>query len=248
MTLRTEQETKGRWQRMLDWNFIGKAIVSTSAGIPETLELVVVSLLISIPPAYFIAVVNLKPDRILSKVFQVYISFVRSIPVVVVIFLLYHSLPLIVASILKAAGSNFNIYSVDNMVYGYIVFAFVSIPSLSEIFRAGLNSIPKLQREAADSIGMTAIQAYIHIIIPQTIDCSLPILCNFVNNLIKMTSLAFCMSIREITGEARVAAADSIRYVECYLVIFVMYLVICMIVEQIFKRIEKRRKVYYGTV
>lgn len=165
-------------------------------------------------------------------------------PVTVIIFLIYHQLPLVLAALFKVCKSDFNVYDINNMVYGYVVFTFVSVPSLSEVFRAGLLSVPKTQIEAAESIGMTPFQAYVHVIVPQVVEAELPVLCTFVTNLIKLTSLAFCMSIREITGEARVAAADSIRYVECYLVIFIMYLILCMIAEQIFKYFERRRKGY----
>lgn len=229
---------------MLDLEFIVETLQRTASGIPETLQLVIVSSLLSIPLAFLVAVVNLKPDRILSKIFRLYISFVRSVPVIIIIFLIYHQLPLMLAALLKACKSNFNIYDMSDMVYGYFVFTFVSVPTLSEIFRAGLLGISKTQIEAAESIGMTTFQAYVHIIIPQVVDTQLPVLCTFVTNLIKMTSLAFCMSIREITGEARVAASDSIRYVECYLVIFIMYLILCILAEQIFKYFERRRKGY----
>lgn len=229
---------------MLDLEFIGETLLKTASGIPETLQLVLVSTLLSIPFAFAIAVVNLKPERLLSKIFQLYISFVRSVPVIIIIFLIYHQLPLMLAAFFKACRSDFNVYDINNMIYGYIVFTFVSIPSLSEVFRAGLLSVPKTQIEAAQSIGMTPFQSYVHVIVPQVVEAELPVLCTFVTNLIKLTSLAFCMSIREITGEARVAAADSIRYVECYLVIFIMYLILCMIAEQIFKYFERRRKGY----
>lgn len=229
---------------MLDLEFIGETLLKTASGIPETLQLVLISTLLSIPLAFVIAVVNLKPERFLSKIFQIYISFVRSVPVIVIIFLIYHQLPLMLAALFKVFKSDFNVYDVNNMVYGYVVFTFVSVPSLSEVFRAGLLSVPKTQIEAAESIGMTPFQSYVHVIVPQVVEAELPVLCTFVTNLIKLTSLAFCMSIREITGEARVAAADSIRYVECYLVIFIMYLILCMIAEQIFKYFERRRKGY----
>ena len=225
---------------MLDWQFIISTILKCAQGIPETIKLVLVSLVIAIPLAYLMALVNLKSKSILSRVFQVYISFVRSIPLILIIYLIYHAVPLWITGLTKALNINFNIYNMDDMVYGYIVFSFVSIPTLSEVFRAGLMGIPRTQVEAAKSIGMTDFQTNIHIIIPQVIERELPVICTFVTNLIKMTSLAFCMSIREITGEARVAAADSIRYIECYLVIFFMYLIICFLVEQIFRYFEKR--------
>ncbi len=224
----------------LDWTFIYKAVKGCAGGIPETLKLVLIPLLISVPLAYLIALVNANGPSVLSRIFQVYISFVRSVPLILIIFLIYHMLPIWINAVVKRAGLNFDIYKMDNMVYGYIVFTFVSIPTLSEIFRAGLLGIPKVQIEAAKSVGMTGFQAGIHIIIPQVIARELPVLCTFVTNLIKMTSLAFCMSIMEITGEARVAAADSIRYIESYLVIFFMYLILCFLVERIFKLFERR--------
>lgn len=229
---------------MLDLEFIKETLLTTSGGIPETLELVIITLIISIPIAFYMAIVNLNPKRLLSKIFQVYISFVRSVPVIIIIFLIYHSVPLLITAALRGLKIDFNVYDINNMVYGCVVFSFVSIPSLSEVFRAGLNSVPKNQLEAASSVGMTPFQAYIHIILPQAVDAALPVLCTFVTNLIKMTSLAFCMSIKEITGEAKVAAAASIRYIECYIVIFIMYLILNIIVEQIFKYFERNRKSY----
>lgn len=229
---------------MLDLEFIKETLLTTSGGIPETLELVIITLIISIPIAFYMAIINLNPKRLLSKIFQVYISFVRSVPVIIIIFLIYHSVPLLITAALSGLKIDFNVYDINNMVYGCVVFSFVSIPSLSEVFRAGLNSVPKNQLEAASSVGMTPFQAYIHIILPQAVDAALPVLCTFVTNLIKMTSLAFCMSIKEITGEAKVAAAASIRYIECYIVIFIMYLILNIIVEQIFKYFERNRKSY----
>lgn len=227
---------------MLDWKFIGETILTTSQGIPVTLKLVLVSLLISIPLAFGMAIVNLKQKSIWSKIFRIYISFVRSLPVLVIIFLLYYSLPLLLAALIKKMGLSYNIYDLNPMIYGYLVFSFISIPTLSEVFRSGLLSVPVIQKEAAQSVGMTKKQTYLYVILPQAVEAVLPVLCTFVTNLIKMTSLAFCMSIREITGQARVAAADSIRYVECYVVIFVMYLILCMGTERIFRYFEQRRQ------
>lgn len=229
---------------MLDWNFIGKTIIACSSGIPETLQLVMVPLLFSIPLAFLMAIVNLKPERLFSKIIQIYFSFVRSIPMIVIIFLLYHFLPLWIKQICISLNIPFNVYDINDMSYGYIVFTFVSIPSLSEVFRSGLVAVPKSQMEASLTIGMTPFHAYTKIVIPQAIDATLPIICNFVTSLVKMTSLAFSMSIREITGEARVAAADSIRYIECYIVIFFMYLIINILIEQLFKYLERDRKKY----
>lgn len=228
----------------IDWTFIGNTLLLTAAGIPVTLKLTVVSLLVATPLAFFMAIVNLNPKRLLSKIFRVYISFVRSVPLLVIIFLLYYILPLFLADMIKRLGLGLDIYAMSDIVYGYIVFTFVTIPTLSEVFRSGLLTVPKTQLEAAQSVGMTPFQAYTRIIIPQAVDASLPVLCTTVTNLVKMTSLAFFMSIKEITGTARVAAADSIRYIESYIVIFIIYLVLCMAIEQLFRLFERRSRHY----
>ena len=89
---------------MLDWKFIAKTIVQCAGGIPETIMLVVVSLVIAIPIAFIMAVVNLKPERVASKILQIYISFVRSLPLILIIYLFYHLIPLLVAAFFQSIG------------------------------------------------------------------------------------------------------------------------------------------------
>jgi L-cystine transport system permease protein len=215
-----------------------------AAAIPLTLELVAVSLIISIPLAFLMARVNLNTKSVLSKVFRVYISFVRSTPVVIIIFLLYHLLPMVLSTIVKALGIKFNVYSISDMYYGYVVLSFVTIPTLSEVFRAGLLTVPKTQFEAASSIGMTTLQSYFHVIIPQAVITSLPVICTSVTSLVKTSSLVFIMTIREITGTAKIIAADSLRYIEVYIVIFVMYIILNLSIECIFRYFEHRCRKY----
>jgi L-cystine transport system permease protein len=228
----------------IDLPFIGKTLLLTAEGIPVTLKLTVVTLLVSTPFAFAMAIVNLNPRRALSRIFRVYISFVRSIPILVIIFLLYYILPLALSDAIRVLGLDFDVYSLDDIVYGYIVFSFATIPSLSEVFRSGLMTVPKSQFEAAACVGMTQFQSYTRVILPQAVNAALPVLCTLVTNLVKMTSLAFFMSIKEITGSARVAAADSIRYIECYVVIFIIYLILCVIIERVFKLFERGRGAY----
>lgn len=225
----------------VDWEFVGRTIPRVAAGIPVTFQLVIVTLVISVPFALLNALTLHKgKNKVARAILGAYFSFVRSMPAIIIIFLVYTSIPLMLATLFKSLDIGINVYSVDNMIYGYVVFSFITIPWLSEVFRSGLTAVDASQYDAAKAIGMTSAQALVHVILPQALTASLPVLTTTVTNLIKMTSLAFAMTIYEITGLARIASADSIRYVECYLVIFVIYLIVCLLVEQAFKYAERR--------
>jgi len=98
------------------------------------------------------------------------------------------------------------------------------------------------QLEAAQSVGLSNMKAYQRIIIPQAMVVALPNLCTATVNLIKATSLGYAFSLQEITLKAKVAANFGYNFVEAYLDIFVVYMMLCMIVEYLFKTYENRLK------
>jgi L-cystine transport system permease protein len=213
-----------------------------ASGLPMTFKLVFFSLLFATPLALLVAIVNLNPKRLLSKILGIYISFVRSVPLIIIMYLFYYALPLQIQYVLRACNINWSVYKLGDNFFGYLIFILTSIPTLSEVFRSGLISVDKLQMEAAKSIGMTSAQAYVHIVLPQAVRNVLPVLCSFVTTLVKMTSLAFSMAIQDITGKAKTAASATFDYIECYLLIFLMYLIINIAIEQIFKYLERHMK------
>ena len=115
--------------------------------------------------------------------------------------------------------------------------------SLSEIIRSSLLTVNKGQLEAALAIGLTKKQAYLRIIFPQAIKQALPNLCNLVINLVKGTSLVFVMTVKDITAIAKVEAAYGYHYFESYFVIFVIYIVICGLIQYAFKVLERRAQI-----
>ncbi|MNR13129.1 L-cystine transport system permease protein TcyL [compost metagenome] len=112
------------------------------------------------------------------------------------------------------------------------------------MFRSALGTVSKGQLEAALSAGLTGAQAYRRIIIPQALVAALPNICTATTNLIKATSLGYAMSLPEITLKAKVAANVGYNYVEAYIDIFLVYLIICSLVEYGFKWYEKRLRTY----
>jgi L-cystine transport system permease protein len=230
---------------MLNMDFMRETFILVLKGIPVTLQLTAVVLLISIPLGFLVAIIRKKGHGFWAKFFGVYISFARGVPIMVFIYLIYTAIPNIVAKWAMETGKNFDIYGISGMAYAYFIFSFCMIPIMSEGFRAGLNAIDKGQLEAAKSVGIPSVWAYIRIVIPQAIVYTLPTLCNNVTSLVKMTSLAFSVSVFEITGIAKTEGSRHTSYVEAYLIIAVVYIVLNLLIELIFKIIEKRVSVYH---
>ena len=233
----------------LDYDFMKHTFFLALRGIPVALNITIVTLLISIPLGFLIAILRSNNKHpILSKLLAVYVSYNRGTPMIVQIYIIYNMLPYLIFDLCKALQLNFDIYSLDNTVYAYVVFSLSYIAFLSEAFRSGLGTVHRGQYEAAQVVGMSNLQCYRRIIIPQAITALLPILCTNITGLIKMTSLSFSMAIFDITAIAKVEASAQLCFIEAYLDITVIYVVLCLVVELIFKIIEAKVKTHRAVV
>ena len=231
---------------MLNYKFLVDTFFVALSGAPMAILITVVSLLIAIPLGFLLALVRINEVKFLNRFAQVYVSFVRGTPMIVQIFIIYNSVPLILATLFTKLDIKINIYDVNPIWYAFIVFSLNTIAILTEVFRSALGTVNKGQLEAAQSVGLTNVQAYTKIIIPQALVVALPNICTATTNLIKGTSLCYAMSLKEITLRAKVAANVGYNYVEAYIDIFLVYLIICIIVEYGFKLYENRLRTYKG--
>ena len=100
--------------------------------------------------------------------------------------------------------------------------------------------------EAAHSIGMTKFRAYIRIIIPQAIMVAMPNYFNFVLNTLKNTSLVFAISVMDIMATAKVAAEKGYRFIEAYVMVGTIYVVLGVVLAAAFKKVERDSKAHMG--
>lgn len=228
----------------LNYKFLWDTFFIALSGVPITLLVTIVALLIALPAGFLLALSRLNKIPILHRFAQLYVSFVRGTPVIIQIFIVYSSVPLLLDSIFKKYNVAMNVYDVNPIWYAFIVFSFNTTAILIEVFRSALSTVDKGQLEAAQSVGLTNFQAFRRIIIPQTLVVSMPNICTATVNLIKATSLGYAMSLQEITLKAKVAANVGYNYVEAYLDIFLVYLILCSVVEYGFKLYEKRLSRY----
>ena len=105
-------------------------------------------------------------------------------------------------------------------------------------------TVDKGQYEAGQTVGLSKLQTYFRIIFPQAVVSAIPNICTLVVGLIKMTSLAFAMTVQDIMAIAKIEAGNSYNYIEAYLDVFIIYLVLCILVEAIFRKVEFNTKRY----
>ena len=225
----------------LDYGFMIETFYKIWDGIGVTLGLTALSLIIALPISFYMAVIRLRGHKLGTGITRFYISFVRGTPLVLQILLMYSLLPSFLNFALKSMGSSFNIFeSVNPFWYAVIVFSLNTIALLAEVFRSALMSIDKGQMEAGVSVGLTEWQTYRQIIIPQALVVALPAVSNITVNLIKGTSLAFLMTVKDVLAIGKIAASYGYNYIEAYLDVFVVYIIVCTIVQLIYRIAEKR--------
>lgn len=225
----------------LDYGFMIETFYKIWDGIGVTLGLTALSLLIALPISFYMAVIRLRGHKLGTGITRFYISFVRGTPLVLQILLMYSLLPSFLNFALKSMGSSFNIFeSVNPFWYAVIVFSLNTIALLAEVFRSALMSIDKGQMEAGVSIGLSEWQTYRQIIIPQALVVALPAVSNITVNLIKGTSLAFLMTVKDVLVIGKIAASYGYNYIEAYLDVFVVYIIVCTIVQLVYRIAEKR--------
>ena len=225
---------------LLNTEFMLKTFLMSFKAIPVTLEITAISLFLSIIPAYGIARCRMKKHGIGSRLCSVYVSYMRGTPILLQILLVYSLLPSILNVFFMKVKPSVNIFDLNPIIYAFVVFTLNTIATLSEVFRSALLSIDKGQYEAALCAGLSHGQAYLRIVIPQALVSAVPNICNLTVTLIKNTSLAFLMTVKDITAVAKVQASYGFNYIEAYLDIFVIYIIVCSVVQMIFKYVENR--------
>lgn len=228
----------------LNYTFLIDTFFIALSGVPITLLVTIVALLIALPLGFLLALTRINQVPVLNWFSRIYVSFVRGTPIIIQIFIVYASVPLILSLFFEKYNININVYNINPIWYAFIVFSFSTTAILIEVFRSALSTVNKGQLEAAQSVGLSNFQAYRRIVIPQALVVALPNICTATVNLIKATSLGYAMSLQEITLKAKVAANVGYNYVEAYIDIFLVYIILCSLVEYGFKLYEKRLRRY----
>lgn len=175
----------------MDLNYIVNTFLVTLKGIPVTLIIMVVAILLSFIPALLLALGQIYKVRGVRTFSVVYLAFIRATPPILLILFFYSLFPSLLNQIFKSLGSQVDVFKFNPLYYAFIIYSLMTTGSLSEILRSAILTVDKGQLEAAQAIGLTNFQAYRRIVFPQALRSALPNLANLVINLVKGTSLVF---------------------------------------------------------
>jgi polar amino acid transport system permease protein len=165
-----------------------------------------------------------------------YVELIRGSPLMVQILIWYFVLGTVINDILAAFGMR----RLPAFWYGVASLACFAGAYVTEIVRAGIQSIHRGQTEAARSLGMTYAQSMRYVILPQALRRILPPLAGQFISLIKDSSLLGIIAIRELTKAAREAVSASLQPFEVYFLLFALYLVLTFTLSMVVQRMEKR--------
>ena len=224
----------------MDLDYIAKTFLETLKGVPTTLIIMIVAMVLSFLPALLLALGQIYKVKGVRTFSLVYLAFIRATPPILLILFFYSLFPSLLNQFLKSIGSDVDIFKLNPIYYAFIIYSLMTTGSLSEILRSAILTVDKGQLEAAQAIGLSTSQAYVRIVFPQALRSALPNLANLVINIVKGTSLVFVMTIKDITAIARVEASYGYQYFESYFVIFLQYILICGLIQWGFSLLEKR--------
>ena len=174
-----------------------------------------------------------KLSRSLVSLSTAWVELFRNIPVLVQVFLWYHVIPAFFLP-LKALPS----YWLVSIALGFFTSA-----RIAEQIRAGIHSLPSGQRAAATALGLTTPQTYRYVILPMAIRIVLPPLTSESMNIIKNSSVAFAVSVPELTLFAMQAQEETSHGVEIYLAVTALYALSAFSVNRVMSFIEKRTRI-----
>ncbi|MDM4766357.1 amino acid ABC transporter permease [Pelomonas sp. SE-A7] len=195
-----------------------------------TLSVSGLALLLALAAGTLVGISRTLPSRGWVLVGDAWTELFRNIPLLVQIFLWYHVVPALFPVFLKLPP------------FVLVVFAlgFFTSARVAEQVRAGIQSLPRGQRNAGLAVGLTLGQTYRYVILPNALRIVIPPLTSEAMNIVKNSSVAFAVSIAELTLFARQVTEETSRGVEVYLAVTGLYFVSAFLVNRVARLIEGR--------
>lgn len=214
-------------------------------GVKLTLLLTTLSMVIGAVFAVFLALGKISKNKLISKISSAYIFFFRGTPLLIQLFVVYFSAPVLFDFSWRGIFSTMDPEAVYKGAFlaALIAFSLNSAAYCAEIVRAAIQSINKGQSEAAKALGMTYGQTMSTIIIPQSIRRMIPPLCNEFVMMIKDVSLVFAISLMDITTISKSIMTSEGNYL-VFFPALVIYLIITAFFTYLFGKVEKRLSIY----
>jgi glutamate/aspartate transport system permease protein len=198
-----------------------------------TLSVALLALVVALVVGSLVGILRTLPDKRLVFVGNAWTEIFRNVPLLVQVFLWYHVIPSLFTS-LRSVPS-----------FALVVFAlgFFTSARIAEQVKAGIQSLPRGQSYAGLAMGLTLGQTYRYVLLPMAFRIVIPPLTSESMNIIKNSSVAFAVSIAELTMFAMQAQEETSRGVEVYLAVTGLYFISAFVINRIMMVVEERLRV-----
>lgn len=217
----------------IDVLFKGTNFLRLLGGLWAAIRISLISVVISIVLGFIMGILMTSKNKFLKGIFRVYLEIVRIMPQMVLLFIVYFGTTRVFGWDLSAEYS------------AIIVFSFWGVAEMGDLMRGALVSIPKIQYESAQALGMTGPKIYLYVILPQTIRRMIPLSINLITRMIKTTSLVMMIGIVEVLKVAQQIIEANRRTSPnaafgVFAVVFLLYFMICWPISKMAGYFEKR--------
>ena len=206
------------------------------SGLQYTLLLTAVASTMGIFLGCLLALARLSSSKVLSRSAAVYVDFMRSTPLVLVIFWVFFVGPLV----LQVVTGEERPVSIGANVTAFVTFSIFEAAYFSEIIRSGIQGIPRGQIHAAQAMGLGYGQSMRFIILPQAFRRVLPVLLTQIVNLFQDTSLVYVISATDFLGAASKLAQRDGAITTMYVFVAIVYFVVCYALSKLTRRLHLR--------
>lgn len=203
-----------------------KIFLYTVTGIPTTFECTVFAILGAVVIGILTGLGSSSKNRFINQLCGVYVELIRGIPLLVQLMFLYYAL-----------GS---LIHIDGIVAAIVALSICFGAYMGEIIRAGIQSIPKGQTEAATALGLSKSQTFIHVILPQTIKVVLPAIGNEFISMLKDSSLVSILALSDILKRGREYISRTFLSLQTMLVVALIYLILTLILSRLVGLMEEK--------
>ena len=217
----------------IDVLFKGTNFIRLLGGLWTALEISLISVGLSIPLGILLGIVMTIPNKAIKVITKIYLEIIRIMPQLVLLFIVFFGAT-------RTMGIN-----LSGEVASVIVITLWGTAEMGDLVRGSIISIPKHQSESSLALGLSKAQTYLYIIIPQTVRRLLPLSINLVTRMIKTTSLILMIGVVEVIKvaqqiiEANRATSPNAAF-GVYLVVFIMYFIVCFSISMVAKHLEKK--------
>ncbi len=217
----------------IDVLFKGTNFLRLLEGLWVAVRISLISVAISIALGLVMGMLMTSKNKILKMILRLYLEIVRIMPQMVLLFVVYFGTTRVFGWNLSAEYS------------AIIVFSFWGVAEMGDLVRGALISIPKIQYESAQALGMTQPMTYLYVILPQAVRRLIPLSINLITRMIKTTSLVMMIGIVEILKVAQQIIEANRRtspnaVFGVFAVVFLLYFLICWPISKLAGYLEKR--------